>query len=84
MFRVLNFESFFLLFFLVLTETKKPKEKNLEGEAFWDSLVFSFHHSENLQRLQVDITLTVRVNHYKSHVFLCFNFSHWFIVAFEK
>ena len=73
MFRVANFEREDF-FFLVLREIEKSKETNLEGEAFWDSLVLSFNHSENLQQLQVKVTLTLRVNHYKSRVFLCFIF----------
>ena len=79
MFRVANFEKGFLGF----ERDRKMQKKNLEGETFWDSLVLFFHHSKNLQRLQVDVTLTLRVNHYKSHVFLWFNFSHWYC-RFQK
>ena len=51
---------------------------------FWDSLVLSFYHNENLHGLQVDITLTLRVDHYKSRVSLYFNFSHWKHFLFWK
>ena len=65
-------ERFF--FFEVLREIEKHRQKNLKGKVFWDSLVLFFHHSENLQRLQVDVTLTLKVTCYKSYVFLCFVF----------
>ena len=50
-----------IFIFWVLKEIENHKEQNLEGEMFWDSLVLSFHHSENLQKLQVNITLTLRI-----------------------
>ena len=51
---------------------------------FWDSLVLSFYHNENLHGLQVDVTLTLRVDHYKFRVFLYFKFSHWKHFLFWK
>ena len=39
MFRVANFEKERVLFLRVLREIEKRRKKNLEGEAFWDSLV---------------------------------------------
>ena len=61
-FRIANFEREFLLLLLLLREIQKDEEQNLEG---WKFLVVFFHHSENLQQLQVNVTLILKVNHCK-------------------
>ena len=41
---------------------------------FWDYFVISFHQNKNPRQLQMNVTLTLRVNHYKFCVFLYFIF----------
>ena len=63
-FRIANFEREFLLLLLLLLlrEIQKDEEQNLEG---WEFLMVFFHYSENLQQLQVNVTLILKVNHCK-------------------
>ena len=60
------------------------KKNNLEGEPFLNSLILSSHHNENLQWLQVDQSLILKVNHYKFCVFLYFNFLHYGLLSLSK
>lgn len=69
----LSSSKFFFLHFSISfnTKIKKKKQKKLKGKVFWNSLVLYFHYSENLQMLQVDVIVTLRMNHCK------FNYCHF-------